>query len=214
MFTGLIQQVGTLGEIRARGSGRTLFIRHAPWELALAPGESVAVQGVCLTLTEVRAGAFGCDVLGETLEKTNLGHKAVGARLNLERAMRADERLGGHMVTGHVDGTGRLLGRERAGDDWVLEFGCGVELMAGIVPKGAVACDGVSLTVADLRRTCFAVHIIPFTWSHTALSDMQPGDAVNIETDVIGKYVQRALAVQRDGAGLTVDDLRKAGFAE
>jgi len=214
MFTGLIQQIGTLAQIRTRGAGRSLVIRHAPWDTALSVGESVAVQGACLTVTDVRATEFACDVLKETLAKTGLGQKAPGARLNLERALRADERFGGHIVTGHVDGTGRLLGRDRAGDDWVLEIGCAGELLSGIVPKGAVACDGASLTVAELRRASFTVHLIPFTWVHTALSDLQASDAVNIETDVIGKYVQRYLAVQREGAGLTMDDLRKAGFAE
>jgi riboflavin synthase len=214
MFTGLIQQIGALAEIRTRSAGRSLVIHHAPWDPLLSVGESVAVQGACLTVTAACATEFACDVLKETLAKTSLGQKAPGARLNLERALRADERLGGHIVTGHVDGAGRLLGRERAGDDWVLEIGCVDELLSGIVPKGAVACDGVSLTVAELRRASFTVHLIPFTWAHTSLSDLHPGDAVNIETDVIGKYVQRHLAVQREGSGLTMDDLRKAGFAE
>jgi riboflavin synthase len=212
MFTGLIQQVGTLGGATPRGTGRRLVIRHQGWDPALAAGESVCVQGACLTVTEQRPNEFACDVLGETLAKTSLGAARPGAKLNLERALRADDRLGGHLVTGHVDGTGRLRSRARAGDDWVLEIGCEARLMAGIVPKGAVACDGVSLTVADLRASSFTVHIIPHTWARTALGDLGIGAPVNIETDIIGKYVQRALAGAGRGGGLTLDDLRRAGF--
>ena len=214
MFTGLIQHVGSLAGLRTRGAARSLAIRHEPFDAPLALGESVAVQGVCLTVTERRVNEFACDVLVETLARTNLGSKGPGARLNLERALRADERLGGHLVTGHVDGTGAVLARERAAEDWVLEIGCDDGLMAGIVLKGAIACDGVSLTVAALRRTSFTVHIIPFTWEHTSLCDRAVGDRVNLETDIIGKYVQRYLALKGSENGLTLDDLRKAGFAE
>ena len=213
MFTGLIQRVGSLAGMETRGVGQALVIRHPAWEQPLTVGESVAVQGVCLTVTGVRAGEFMCDVLEETLRKTNLRGKQAGAPLNLERALRADERMGGHIVTGHVDGTGRLINRSPSGADWILEVSCDVDLLAGIVPKGAVTCDGVSLTVADLRSGAFTVHIIPFTWANSALSACRVGDTINLETDILGKYVRRYLETQRAGAGLTLDDLQKAGFA-
>jgi riboflavin synthase len=187
-------------------------IRHAPWDSPLEPGESVAVQGVCLTVTAAEAGEFACDALQETLRRTDLGAKRPGAPLNLERALRLQDRLGGHLVTGHVDGTGTLLARQASGRDWILEIGCGPELMAGIVPKGSITCNGVSLTVAELRRSSFTVHLIPHTWDHTSLRALEPGEAVNLETDLIGKYVARALRAARGEAGLTLDDLQRAGF--
>ena len=212
MFTGIIQQVGTLGAVQSRAGGASLVIRHAPWEPALVQGESVAVQGVCLTVTAARPTEFACDTLAETLAKTTLGGQKPGALLNLERAMQLQDRLGGHLVTGHVDGTGQVLGRQPAGEDWIIEIGCDDALLAGIVSKGSIACDGVSLTVAALRKTSFTVHIIPHTWEHTALRALHAGDPVNLETDMIGKYVQRFLALQQSGPGLTEEDLRRAGF--
>jgi riboflavin synthase len=212
MFTGLIQQVGSLADVRPRGGGRSLVIRHAAWDTPLAVGESVAVQGVCLTVTACRPAEFTCDTLAETLARTTLGGLGRGARLNLERALRADERLGGHVVTGHVDGVGRVLKRQPVGPDWLLEIGCDAELLAGIVLKGSIAVDGISLTVAALTAAAFAVHIIPHTWTHTALADLTPGAGVNLETDILGKYVQRALATAAGGGGLSPERLRRAGF--
>lgn len=213
MFTGLTQQVGTLAGKKARSDGMSLVIRHAPWDAPLVVGESVAVQGACLTVTSIRTGEFTCDVLAETLKKTTLGGISTGAKLNLERALRADDRLGGHIVTGHIDGTGRVHSLEQKGDDWILEVACGHELLAGIVPKGSVAIDGVSLTVADLRSASFTVHLIPHTWTHTSLHVLKTGWSVNLETDLIGKYVQRYLGLMQQDKGLTLDKLRAAGFA-
>ncbi len=212
MFTGIIQKVGTLGRRVARGEGQRLTIRHEPWDTPLALGESVAVNGVCLTVAERGEADFTADVLSETLEKTSLGGRAVGASLNLERALRLDDRLGGHMVTGHVDGTGTVSAVKRTGTDWALKVVCGRELANGMVPKGAVAIDGVSLTLVTLTAEAFSVHLIPHTWEHTAFRALKAGDRVNLETDVIGKYVKRYLDAMKPGSAVTVESLRRAGF--
>jgi riboflavin synthase len=213
MFTGLIQQVGSLAGKKPRRDGMSLVIRHAPWDSPLGVGESVAVQGACLTVTSLHAGEFSCDVLAETLKKTTLGDMSPGAKLNLERALRADERLGGHIVTGHIDGPGKVLSLAQKGADWILEVACGDELLSGIVSKGSIAIDGVSLTVADLRQKSFTVHLIPQTWSHTSLQALKTGREVNLETDIIGKYVQRYLGRMQGNKGVTMEKLQAAGFS-
>jgi len=212
MFTGLIQQVGILRQTTPRGSGRRLVIAHAPWTPALAVGESIAVQGACLTVTEVRPTEFVCDVLRETLERTCLGAKKAGARLNLERAVRVGEALGGHLVSGHVDGTAVLQRRQQTGADWLLEFTAAPDLLRGMVVKGSVALDGVSLTITAVGPDVFGVQIIPYTWAHTTLHELAPGERVNVETDLIGKYVRRYLETAAEHGGLTLEHLRRAGF--
>jgi len=212
MFTGLVQKVGALAAKKKRAAGLSLVIRHEPWESPLVPGESVAVQGACLTVTAVKAGEFACDVLKETLDKTSIGPLGLGATVNLERALRADERLGGHIVTGHVDGLGTVAAWTKAGADRVLEVSCDTLLLEGIVPKGSVAIDGVSLTVAELRPASFTVHLIPHTLAGTSLPNLRPGMRVNLETDIIGKYVRRYMSGMKGGSGITADTLRAAGF--
>jgi riboflavin synthase len=213
MFTGLVQQVGTLAVKKPRGDGMGLVIRHGPWSSPLVPGESVAVQGACLTVTSVGTGEFACDVLNESLKKTTLGGAVSGARVNLERALRADERLGGHIVTGHVDGVGTVLAFEQKGADWVLEITCGTDLLSGIVPKGSIAIDGVSLTIVALKTASFTVHLIPHTLANTSLQSLKKGRGVNLETDIIGKYVQRYLGRMHGAPGLTMETLQAAGFS-
>jgi riboflavin synthase len=210
MFTGLIQQVGKLAGKKPRGDGMVLTIQHEAWESPLIKGESVAVQGVCLTVTAIRAGEFSCDVLNETVNKSNLGKKEPGAPLNLERALRADERLGGHIVSGHVDGPGTVLAFDQKASDWVLEVSCDDTLLLGMVPKGSIAIDGISLTIAELRAKSFTVHIIPHTLAHTSLQGLKRGHTVNLETDVIGKYVQRYLERLQPASGLTMAKLSAA----
>jgi riboflavin synthase len=210
MFTGLIQKVGTLAGKKPRGDGLVFTIKHDAWDTALIQGESVAVQGVCLTVTTFRAGEFSCDVLNETVNKTNLGKKDIGAPLNLERALRADERLGGHIVSGHVDGPGTVLAFDQKGSDWVLEVACDDALLQGIVPKGSIAIDGISLTVAELRAKSFTVHLIPHTLANTSLQGLRRGCSVNLETDVIGKYVHRYLERIQPAAGLTMEKIQAA----
>jgi riboflavin synthase len=212
MFTGIVQQVGVLARRESRSGGARLVIRHAPWAPGLALGESVCVQGACLTVIVAGDREFRCDVLRETLDRTALGAMAEGARVNLERALRAGDLLGGHFVTGHVDGTGTVAAVGRAGPDWRLRVRCAAGLMPGLVAKGSVACDGVSLTVAGIGPDWFEVHIIPHTWDATTLGGLSAGRPVNVETDIIGKYVLRHAEARAAGSGVTMDVLRNAGF--
>jgi riboflavin synthase len=212
MFTGLIEKVGRWSWLRGGAAGGSLAVEHEPWDPALSLGESVSVQGVCLTVVQRGEREFVCDVLAETLGRTNLGGMAAGAPVNLERALRAGDRFGGHFLTGHVDGRGTVRARRRAGRDWVLAVDCQGDVLEGIVPKGSVACDGVSLTISRVLETGFEVNIVPFTWEHTALSRLSAGDAVNIETDMIGKYVRRYLGAMGTGSGVSMEALAKAGF--
>lgn len=212
MFTGIIQKIGAVGRRVARGNGQRLTIRHDAWDAPLTLGESVAVNGVCLTVAEAGSGQFTADVLSETLSRTSLGAKATGAAVNLERALRLDERLGGHLVQGHVDGTGRLEALRRTGSDWILEVRCETALLDGMAPKGSIAIDGVSLTIAELKDGSFMVHLIPHTWEQTAFKALKAGARVNLETDIIGKYVARHLERMGGAKGVTLETLRRAGF--
>lgn len=211
MFTGIIEQMGILAR-RGRGGGKQwIEIRHAPWDSPLVKGESVCVQGVCLTVAALSSDRFTCDVLDETLARSTLGLRREGAWVNLERAVRADGRLGGHVVSGHVDGTGVVRAVARRGHDIVLEVGCGDDLLLGMVRKGSIAIDGVSLTIASLGAQAFSVRIIPVTWSQTTLGGLQSGERVNLETDVLGKFASRQLEGRR-AEGLSEESLRRAGF--
>jgi len=212
MFTGIIQKVGQLAGLEGGGDGWRLVVAHAAWDTPLEKGESVAVQGVCLTVTDSDTGQFSCDILDETLDRCNLKSSRPGELLNLERALRASDRMGGHMVSGHVDGMGRVTSRCQAGRDWVLEIACPDGLMSGIVGKGSVACDGVSLTVSAVSERAFSVHLIPATWQGTSLHARSVGAAVNIETDMMGKYVRHELRGMGRGAPIDVEGLRRAGF--
>jgi riboflavin synthase len=193
LFTGIIESVGTLAALEPRGSVVGVAV-DAP---AIAPGvrigDSIAVNGTCLTVTRIDAGRLHFDAVRETLERTALGDQRVGARVNLERAMRADGRLDGHIVQGHVDGTGRVADLARDGDDVRFAVECGPEIARYLVPKGSVAIDGVSLTVVDVSDAGFDVALIPHTLAETNLGDRRLGDRVNLEADVLGKYVVRYL---------------------
>ena len=213
MFTGLVQQVGRLERISFQGDAGRLEL-SARFDAPLQIGESVAVNGACLTLVEQRGETLVFDVLRETFDKTALRDKVPGAPLNLERALRLGDPLGGHLVSGHVDGTGDVRRIESAGRDKMLAVAAPA-LIAEIVPKGSIAIDGISLTVVDVVSCdgTFSVHVIPHTWSQTALSALAPGARVNLETDLIGKYVRRQAANAVPGApAVTWDKLRGAGF--
>jgi len=213
MFTGLIEQIGKIERLEKRAGGDVLTVAlQTPWPTPLAQGESVCVNGACLTVVRGAAGRFSCDVLAETLQRTNLGAKRAGAQVNIERAMRADARLGGHIVTGHVDGPGRLADRTRNGKDWILKITHDCVFAPEIVLKGSIAVDGVSLTVAECGDDWFVVHLIPHTWDNTALSALAEGEPVNLETDIIGKYVRRCLELRNRPKELTLQALRDAGF--
>ena len=212
MFTGLIQQVGRLQSVSHTAGGWTLAIAHAAWkDDALVLGESIAVQGACLTVVRLADGAFGADLLDETMSRTALGALDVGAAVNLERALRPADRLGGHIVSGHVDEPGRIEVIEPRGRDWRVRVGISAEAARQTVMKGSIALDGISLTVAGLGDDWFEVHIIPHTWQMTSLPERKVADRVNIETDLLGKHVARLLGGTRPG-GLTLEKLAQAGF--
>ena len=217
MFTGIVAHVGTVRSARTTPSGARLEIELGPLAAGLAEGDSVAVNGACLTAVDIRGQAAGFDVVAETLKRTTLGRLAAGARVNLERALRLDGRLDGHLVQGHVDAQAELVrvsGREKG--QWVMEFSASPELTRAMVPKGSVALDGVSLTLTQAQDGRFAVSIIPATLERTTLGSLQPGQAVNVETDIIGKYVLRYLGAMSSAGSegrLTLQKLRDAGFA-
>jgi riboflavin synthase len=216
MFTGIIQHVGSVDRITATPEGKRLRLRLGPLTRHLAPGESVAVNGACLTASEIHNPCANFDVVRQTLARTTLGDLHPGDAVNLERAMRLDGRLDGHLVQGHVDGKARVERIDTAGGQWEMHFTAETRLTDQMVPKGSVALSGVSLTLVDVGEGTFSVALIPTTLSDTTLGTLGKGDAVNVETDVIGKYVQKFLA-RGSGTpkptGLTLDALRKTGFA-
>lgn len=199
MFTGLIEALGTLRAMAPIDQGVRLEIESSlAAELNL--GDSLATNGVCLTVTARRGDVVSADVSPETLRVTALGRLVPGARINLERPLRADARLGGHFVQGHVDATGTITAIEREGEFYRLRVSYPVMLAPYFIPKGSVAVDGISLTVADLGPGTLDVQIIPHTWTHTTLSAAAVGDTVNLECDLIGKYVVRLAAVRQESS--------------
>ena len=213
MFTGIIQKTGQIVDLqRSSGSG-WLAVETTPWDLPLVLGESIAVNGCCLTVAKIDGMKIRYDLLEETFRKTCFGEKRIGQTVNLERALRVGDSLGGHFVTGHVDGTGRVREVKQIGRDWSFGISCGRELLFGMVPKGSVALDGISLTIAKLTSEFFSVHIIPHTVEVTAIGELKTGDAVNLETDMIGKYAQRIVQAGYAAPGLTQAKLHAGGFA-
>ena len=193
MFTGLIEAIGIVAEVMPSAAGSRLRVA-ASLDAALIPGESLAVNGVCLTVVTASAGAgIDLDVSPVTARITTMGSAKPGTLLNLERSLTAGARLGGHFVQGHVDATGLLESIEPQGESYWLTVSYPPELARYLVKKGSVAVDGISLTVAELSDRWFAVQIIPFTWQHTNLHTLTGGTAVNLESDILGKYVVRAL---------------------
>jgi riboflavin synthase len=194
MFTGLIEGMGTLLRTEKLGADAKMVIKAHNSLQDLVLGESISVDGACLTVAAFQGNTFTADVSAETLSRTTLGRKPAGSHLNLERALRLGDRLGGHLVSGHVDGLGVLLDRVRDGRSWRLIFGVAAELAHYIVGKGSVAINGISLTVNVAEADRFDVNIVPHTAQETTVAELQIGDEVNIETDIIGKYVERMLA--------------------
>ena len=208
MFTGLVERIGTVKRI-SRGAGLVLEIAFEPWERPLEPGESVAVNGVCLTVVKFDERRFTADVLRETEERSGLGALVPGAKVNLERALRAGEPMGGHIVQGHVDCRGTVIGKIPRGRDSRLKIRCGRVLAAQSVEKGSVTIDGVSLTISQLGDDWLAVDLIPTTARETTLGGKRPGDMVNLEGDIVGKFVAKMV---KSSPGLTEEALAKAGF--
>jgi riboflavin synthase len=201
MFTGLIEATGHVETLRASSDGGCLRVR-TPLGAALQPGDSIAVNGVCLTATNPDADGFSADVAPVTLAVTALGALAPGRLVNLERPVRADARMGGHFVLGHIDATGRIVELREDGDAWRLVLAIPEQMATLVISKGSIAIDGISLTVAAIEGQHIVLQIIPFTFAHTALSQAAAGDAVNLEFDVLGKYVLRALEARGLTAGV------------
>jgi len=201
MFTGIVEEAGTVESVRPAAKSIELTVRTGRCGSGLKIGDSLAVNGCCLTVVKLatrgREKLARFDLLQETWRRTNLQFVAPGALVNLERPLRADGRLDGHFVTGHVDGIGKIIRWERAGQDHVLDISAPAGVMRYVVSKGSIAVDGISLTVADASKKSFRLWIIPHTWKVTALRERKTGDAVNLEADLLGKYVERFTSLSR-----------------
>ena len=197
MFTGLIEELGRIAAREESEAGSRIVISAEIVTSDISAGDSIAVNGVCLTALDVTARSFAADVSPETLDRTTLGMLDIGSPVNLERAVTPATRLGGHMVQGHVDGRGTFVSAVAEGEFWTVTVGFPSELARYFVEKGSVAVEGISLTIAKLHDDSFEFAIIPKTWEMTNLSSLQKGDDVNLEVDVIAKYVERLMA--RDG---------------
>lgn len=220
MFTGLIEEIGTLRSVRRQGEAMVLAIGAERVVEDVKTGDSIAVNGVCLTVIDYDRGGFRADVMPETYRHTNLGELSPGSPVNLERAMQAGGRFGGHLVQGHVDGVGVIRARTPEANAVVFEIEPReARLLRTVVPQGSVTLDGISLTVVDADRAAgrFTVSIIPHTLKETVLQFKRAGDTVNIENDILGKYVDHLLSLRdgggsRAGGGLTEAKLRENGF--
>lgn len=214
MFTGIIEEVGTIQDIRKKAGSAGIKIGAQRVLEDVKIGDSIAVNGICLTVTAYTEAGFTADIMHETFERSSIGRLVRGSHVNLERAMRADGRFGGHIVTGHIDGTGRICGVKRDGIAVWYTIEAEPGLMRGIVEKGSIAVDGISLTVAKVTGRDFSVSVIPHTSGHTVLSEKKVGDVVNLETDCIGKYVAHLLGMeeQKNAGGISREFLAERGF--
>lgn len=215
MFTGIVEGLGTISGIARTGQSARLSIK-TPFDInAVNIGASIAVNGACLTVTAINGATFAADVSYETLDSTCLGCLAVNDKVNVERALKASDRLDGHIVSGHVDGTGKILNRAQIGNAIAIKISAGTELLHQMVLKGSIAVDGVSLTINELNDDAFTVSIIPHTKDLTTVGFKPVGSTVNIETDVLGKYVQRFLGFSSNkpvNKSLTLESLINNGF--
>ena len=207
MFTGIIEEVGTIRQIRHNPCILTVEARHILEDVHI--GDSIAVNGTCLTVCRFSADSFSADVMPETMRRTNLGQLAPGSRVNLERAMAAGGRFGGHIVSGHIDGTGTVCALRREDNAVWVRIRTQPALLRYIVEKGSIAIDGISLTVALVSSEDFSVSVIPHTGQETTLLSRKPGDMVNLECDILAKYVEKLCGAS---GGLTQDFLASHGF--
>jgi riboflavin synthase len=206
LFTGIVAEVGSIVSVSA--GKLTIGAKQTLKDLQL--GGSIAVNGVCLTVTDFNDKTFSADVMPETLKKTNLGQLHAGDRVNLERPLKLNGEIGGHLVQGHIDDTGRVVQVAKEGEAVLMRFQAEPEVMRYIVPKGFIAVDGTSLTVTTKEANTFGVSIVGYTREHTILAERKPGDIVNLEVDIIGKYV--AELGKTPGTSLTAEFLREHGF--
>lgn len=214
MFTGIIEELGTVKRIQRGGKSIILTIGAKKVVEDIEIGDSISTNGVCLTVTEFNQEELKADVMPETMEKSNLGELKVGAEVNLERALRAGDRLGGHFVSGHIDEVGEIVGRKRDDNAVLFTIQPSPQLLKYIVPKGSIAVDGISLTVVELESNRFSVSIIPHTAEVTTLKNKSVGDTVNLEADMIGKYVNRMLKYKEEEPDEDIDQnlLQEKGF--
>jgi len=210
MFTGIIEELGSVRSIEERGENARIVIAARVVVEGTNHGDSISVNGVCLTALDIQTDSFAADVSRETLLRSTLGRLRPGAPVNLERAVTPATRLGGHIVQGHVDARGQLAGVENHGESWTVRIAYPQEIARYLVFKGSVSVEGISLTIAGLTHDFFEIAIIPKTWEVTNLSHLKPGDEVNIEVDVIGKYVERLLAHLSSDPGLKEEDVSPA----
>jgi riboflavin synthase len=213
MFTGLIETIGVVKPARPSGGGLVLTVDLGGIAGDVRTGDSIAINGVCLTVARLQGGLASFDLSAETLAKSALGELKPSSPVNLERAMKAADRFGGHFVQGHVDGTATIDAIDRRSEFADITFAAGAELLKGMVPKGSIAVDGISLTIAEISGTGFSVCVIPETLKRTTLSNAKIGDTVNIETDIIVKAVKRQLEnILPKKEPLTAERLRQLGF--
>jgi riboflavin synthase len=219
MFTGIVEHVGTVTAVRPRGKVVQFTIDCGPIVESVRLGDSIAINGTDLTVVTIDGPAMSFEMVQETASITNLGQLRSGSHVNLERALRADGRYDGHLMQGHVDGTGMVREWRRQQEDVRLFVSCSAELASGMVPKGSIAIDGVSLTLVDVGTDFCSVALIPYTLAHTTLGERRVGDAVNLEVDMLGKYVRKYLAqifgasaTAPEGPGLSVERLRELGY--
>jgi riboflavin synthase len=218
MFTGIIEHIGTIDSLSINGDGGRITV-HAPTLAgALAISNSIAVNGCCLTVVSTETDKFSADLSGETLRKTSFGAETgalkTGSRVNLEQPLTAGKEFGGHFVLGHVDGTGRITRMEPEGENWWLGVQVPEDFARYIVPKGSITIDGISLTVARWRNPTVEVAVIPYTYEHTTVRNRKPGHAVNLEADILGKYIERYLDARgsASASNLSVAQLIEQGF--
>ena len=214
MFTGIIEELGSISAFEKRGDGARIIISARIVTKDAREGDSIAVNGVCLTALDIKTDSFAADVSGETLAKSTLGNLAVGSKANLERAVTPNTRLGGHIVQGHVDARGEFASAAQSGDFWTVRINFPAEIGQYLVYKGSVSVEGISLTIAALTDDYFEIAVIPKTWELTNLSSLKTGDAVNLEADVIAKYVERILLYRKEEKAerVTMEKLEKLGF--
>lgn len=216
MFTGIIEETGTVSSIAEGSLSAVITIQASKVLEGSKIGDSIAVNGVCLTVTSIHGGLFSADIMAETLRRSSLGSLSKGSLVNLERAMPVDGRFGGHIVSGHIDGTGTIVSMRREGNAVWVTVNTEQDILKYIVKKGSIAIDGISLTVAELDKDTFAVSIIPHTGAETTLLKKSAGDIVNLENDIIGKYVERLLFFEgetgKEEPTLTMDFLTQNGF--
>jgi riboflavin synthase len=214
VFTGIIEELGKISSLEKHGTGAKIKISARIVTEHTAEGDSIAVNGVCLTALQITANSFAADVSEETLNRSTLGNLKLGSAVNLERAVTPVTRLGGHILQGHIDATGKFLSATRPGDFWTVRLAYPKSVGQYLVYKGSISVEGISLTIANLTDDYFEIAVIPKTWELTNLSTLKNGDAVNLETDVIAKYVERIMLYGKKQDGVTIEKLIEMGYAK